>query len=369
MIVSHPKRLGALVLAAAFAAAACSGSGSRPHRVAPPDRRRASTSMAAVEGTVTVDGSSTVYPDHRGRRRGVPGGPAGRPRDRRRVRHRRRVQEVLRRRDRHQRRLAADQGRRRGRGQGLRRPTASTWVELQVAIDGLTVVVNPENTWVTCLTLEQLDDHLRPGLARGPELEGRRPELARPSRSSATCRAPTPGTFDYFTEAVNGEADVSTSFATQSEDDNVLVTGVAGDVNAHQLLRLRVLRREHGQAQGGRDRRRQRLRRPDRRDDRRQQLRAAEPAAVHLPEHGDRGRRPGPQGLRRLLPGQRRHPRGRGRLRRGPGRRGHGQQVGRLDGRRTASDSSSSDATPRPTRTARGVAFVHGPCARLTDDR
>ena len=40
------------------------------------------------------------------------------------------------------------------------------------------------------------------------------------------------GTFDYFTEAVNGKTDASTSFATQSEDDNVLVTGVAGDKNA-----------------------------------------------------------------------------------------------------------------------------------------
>ena len=40
------------------------------------------------------------------------------------------------------------------------------------------------------------------------------------------------GTFDYFTEVINGEVDAATQFATQSEDDNVLVTGVAGDVNA-----------------------------------------------------------------------------------------------------------------------------------------
>jgi phosphate transport system substrate-binding protein len=40
------------------------------------------------------------------------------------------------------------------------------------------------------------------------------------------------GTFDYFTEEINGEVDAATQFATQSEDDNVLVTGVAGDVNA-----------------------------------------------------------------------------------------------------------------------------------------
>jgi phosphate transport system substrate-binding protein len=40
------------------------------------------------------------------------------------------------------------------------------------------------------------------------------------------------GTFDYFTEEINGEVDAATQFATPSEDDNVLVTGVAGDVNA-----------------------------------------------------------------------------------------------------------------------------------------
>jgi phosphate transport system substrate-binding protein len=40
------------------------------------------------------------------------------------------------------------------------------------------------------------------------------------------------GTFDYFTEEINGEVDAATRFATPSEDDNVLVTGVAGDVNA-----------------------------------------------------------------------------------------------------------------------------------------
>jgi phosphate transport system substrate-binding protein len=40
------------------------------------------------------------------------------------------------------------------------------------------------------------------------------------------------GTFDYFTEVINGEVDAATQNATQSEDDNVLVTGVAGDENA-----------------------------------------------------------------------------------------------------------------------------------------
>jgi phosphate transport system substrate-binding protein len=40
------------------------------------------------------------------------------------------------------------------------------------------------------------------------------------------------GTFDYFTEVITGEVDAATTLATTNEDDNVLVTGVAGDVNA-----------------------------------------------------------------------------------------------------------------------------------------
>jgi phosphate transport system substrate-binding protein len=105
------------------------------------------------------------------------------------------------------------------------------WVELQVAIDGLSVVVNPANTWATCLTVDEL------AAIYGPDS----PENLRWS----DVRAGFPdqpvvrfmpgadsGTFDYFTEEINGETDLSTSFGEQSEDDNVLVTGVGGDSNA-----------------------------------------------------------------------------------------------------------------------------------------
>jgi phosphate transport system substrate-binding protein len=105
------------------------------------------------------------------------------------------------------------------------------FVELQVAIDGLTVVVNPENAFATCLSVEELatiygpdaPEHLMWSQVRAgfPDQEVQR---YMPGADS--------GTFDYFTEVINGEVDAATTHATQSENDNELVTGVAGDVNA-----------------------------------------------------------------------------------------------------------------------------------------
>jgi phosphate transport system substrate-binding protein len=105
------------------------------------------------------------------------------------------------------------------------------YVELQVAIDGLTVVVNPENDFATCLTVEELatiygpdaSEHLTWSEVRAgfPDAEVQR---YMPGADS--------GTFDYFTEVINGEVDAATTHATQSENDNELVTGVAGDVHA-----------------------------------------------------------------------------------------------------------------------------------------
>ena len=105
------------------------------------------------------------------------------------------------------------------------------FVELQIAIDGLTVAVNQDNTFATCLTLAELK------AIYGPEAKE---DLLWSDVRAAFPAEPVErfmpgadsGTFDYFTEAVNGEADAATTFAQQNEDDNVLVTGVAGDTGA-----------------------------------------------------------------------------------------------------------------------------------------
>jgi phosphate transport system substrate-binding protein len=105
------------------------------------------------------------------------------------------------------------------------------YVELQVAIDGLTVVVNPANAFATCLTVDELaaiygpdsPEHLVWSDVRAG-FPAEEVERYMPGADS--------GTFDYFTEEINGETDAATTHATQSENDNELVTGVAGDVNA-----------------------------------------------------------------------------------------------------------------------------------------
>ena len=104
------------------------------------------------------------------------------------------------------------------------------YLELQVAIDGLSVVVNPQNGFVDCLTVEELAAIWEPGseVDTWSEIRAGLPDqplsLYGPGTDS--------GTFDYFTDAIVGEEGASRSDYTASEDDNVLVQGVAGDPNA-----------------------------------------------------------------------------------------------------------------------------------------
>ena len=103
-------------------------------------------------------------------------------------------------------------------------------IELTVAWDGLTVVVNPENDWATCMTVDELRRVWQPGstIRRWSEIRDGWPdqpiELYGPDTDS--------GTFDYFTESIVGEAEASRADYTASADDNVLVLGVSGDGGA-----------------------------------------------------------------------------------------------------------------------------------------
>lgn len=103
-------------------------------------------------------------------------------------------------------------------------------MELPIAFDGLTVVVSPQNTFVTALTLAQLKKLWEPGskVTTWKDLDPSWPaepiKLYGPGSDS--------GTFEYFTEHVVGKAKASRHDYTASEDDNVLVSGVSGDRNA-----------------------------------------------------------------------------------------------------------------------------------------
>ena len=104
------------------------------------------------------------------------------------------------------------------------------FVELPIAADGVSVVVNPQNEWARCLTIEELHRIWRPDSTVEtwqdvrPEWPATEIVLYGPGTDS--------GTFDYFTEAVNGDGGAIRTDFFPSEDDNVLVQGVAGDVGA-----------------------------------------------------------------------------------------------------------------------------------------
>ncbi len=237
MTTTNPRRLGALALMAAIAISACttgSGTSAAPSAAAPSTATEStapeSAAPADLSGTVTIDGSSTVFPitaavaeDFQKANTGVQvpvalsgtgGGfkkfcvgetdinDASRP-------------------------IKAED-----EGEGLACTKNNIeFVELQVAIDGLTVVVNPANTFATCLTIEELAKIYGPDSPQNLKWSDVRADFPAEPVNRFMPGADS-GTFDYFTEVINGEVDAATQFATQSEDDNVLVTGVAGDVNA-----------------------------------------------------------------------------------------------------------------------------------------
>lgn len=101
------------------------------------------------------------------------------------------------------------------------------YLEIPVAYDGLSVIVNPANDWVDYLTVAELQLIWQPGSTVDswndirPQWPDKPIRLYGPGTDS--------GTFDYFTEAVNGQSGVSRPDYTASEDDNILVQGISGD--------------------------------------------------------------------------------------------------------------------------------------------
>ena len=106
------------------------------------------------------------------------------------------------------------------------------YIELPVAFDALTVVINPKNTFLKSISVEELRKMWEPG-AQGKIMKWKQINPAWPDAPLKLFGAGSDsGTFDYFTEAIVGKAKSSRGDYTASEDDNVLVQGVARDVNA-----------------------------------------------------------------------------------------------------------------------------------------
>ena len=101
------------------------------------------------------------------------------------------------------------------------------YVEFRIANDALTVVVNQENDWATCLTVDELNAIWKPGstVDNWDQVKSGYPDVGLKLFGPGT----DSGTFDYFTEEINGEAGASRTDYAASEDDNVIVQGVGGE--------------------------------------------------------------------------------------------------------------------------------------------
>src|SRR4030065_484048 len=106
------------------------------------------------------------------------------------------------------------------------------YIEMPIAFDALTVVVNPKNTWSKTMTVDELKKIWEPG-AQGKINNWSQINPAWPDKKIKLYGAGADsGTFEYFTEAIVGKAKSSRGDFTASEDDNVLVQGVASDIYA-----------------------------------------------------------------------------------------------------------------------------------------
>ena len=232
MTITRTSKVGALLAAAVFVATACGGGGSTTAPTTGGTPPPAATN-AALSGEINIDGSSTVYPiteavaeEFQKANSGVKvtvafagtgGGfkkfcngetdmnDASRP---------------IKTED------TAD-----AKSEGtLCKDAGVEWVELGIATDALSVVVNKDNTWATCLTTAQLKTMWDQGstATKWSDIDPSFP--AEPLALFGP--GPDSGTFDYFTEVINGKEKQSRSDYTPSEDDNALVTGVAGSKDA-----------------------------------------------------------------------------------------------------------------------------------------
>jgi phosphate transport system substrate-binding protein len=101
-----------------------------------------------------------------------------------------------------------------------------TYQEIQVANDGIAIVTNKDLA-IDCLTTDQLKELWNTGskVAKYSDLDSKLPDVEVSLYGPGT----DSGTFDFFTDVINGEEGVSRKDYQPSEDDNILVQGVSGD--------------------------------------------------------------------------------------------------------------------------------------------
>ena len=135
------------------------------------------------------------------------------------------------------------------------------YVEVPIAYDGLAIVVNPKNSWATTITVDELKTLWSPD-AQGKITRWNQVRASWPNREIRLFGAGVDsGTYDYFTEATVGKEGASRGDFTSSEDDNVIVQGVASDELALGFLplayveanreKLKIVPVEDGKADNG----------------------------------------------------------------------------------------------------------------------
>ena len=119
-------------------------------------------------------------------------------------------------------------------------------VEFIVANDALSVIVNPENDWTTCLSVEQLNKMWAPE-SEGAVNNWNQIDSSFPDQNLQLFGAGSDsGTFDYFTDEINGDEGAIRTDYNPCEDDNVTIVGVEGDVGAVGFLGLSYVLENEG---------------------------------------------------------------------------------------------------------------------------
>jgi phosphate transport system substrate-binding protein len=119
-------------------------------------------------------------------------------------------------------------------------------VDFIVANDALSVIVNPDNDWSSCLTVEQLNTMWAPE-SEGTVNNWNQIDSSFPDQSLQLFGAGSDsGTFDYFTDEINGNEGAIRTDYNPSEDDNVTIVGVEGDVGALGFLGLSYVLENQG---------------------------------------------------------------------------------------------------------------------------
>ena len=217
--------LGTVILAS-FGLLACSSSEAETVKESPSSGATVVSEVTKIEGSIEIDGSSTVYPvteavaEEFGKLYkdvtvtvGFSGTGGG---FKRFAKGETSISDASRPIKDEEIEAAAEEG--------------TEWIELAVGQDGLSVMVSPKNTFIECLTVEQLKNLWKPDstIMTWKDIDASWPD----KRINLYGPGTDSGTFDFFTEEIVGEVQSSRSDYSMSEDDNSLVKGINTDPNA-----------------------------------------------------------------------------------------------------------------------------------------